>query len=76
MGGHAPFSPSQDILRPGASYILEEGMMPDSIDDGIFTAKEISELDMHNVDLAVVSACKSALGEIWRRWSFGIDERF
>lgn len=60
----------------GASYVLEGGIVPDSIDDGILTAKEISELDMHNVDLAVVSACKSALGEIREDGVYGLMRGF
>ena len=60
----------------GACYALEGGIVPDSIDDGILTAKEISELDLHNVDLAVVSACKSALGEIRADGVYGLMRGF
>lgn len=64
------------LALAGASYVLEGGIVPDSIDDGILTAKEISELDMHNVDLAVVSACKSALGEIREDGVYGLMRGF
>ena len=64
------------LALAGASYVLEGGSVPDSIDDGILTAKEISELDMHNVDLAVVSACKSALGEIREDGVYGLMRGF
>ena len=64
------------LALAGASYALEGGIVPDSIDDGILTAKEISELDMHNVDLAVVSACKSALGEIREDGVYGLMRGF
>ena len=60
----------------GACYALEGGIVPDSIDDGILTSKEISELDLHNVDLAVVSACKSALGEIRADGVYGLMRGF
>ena len=60
----------------GACYALEGGIVPDSIDDGILTAKEISELDLHNVDLAVISACKSALGEIRADGVYGLVRGF
>lgn len=60
------------LALAGASYVLEGGIVPDSIDDGILTAKEISELDLSNVDLAVISACKSALGEIKKDGVYGL----
>lgn len=37
--------------------------VPDG-EDGILTAKEISMMNMSNVDLAVLSACQSGLGDI------------
>lgn len=64
------------LALAGASYVLEGGIVPDSIDDGILTAKEISELDLSNVDLAVISACKSALGEIRQDGVYGLTRGF
>lgn len=64
------------LALAGASYALEGGIVPDSIDDGILTAKEISELDLSNVDLAVISACKSALGEIREDGVYGLTRGF
>lgn len=64
------------LALTGASYTLEGGIVPDSIDDGILTAKEISELDLSNVDLAVISACKSALGEIKEDGVYGLTKGF
>ena len=64
------------LALAGASYVLEGGIVPDRIDDGILTAKDISELDLHNVDLAVISACKSALGEIRADGVYGLVRGF
>lgn len=64
------------LALASASYTLEGGIVPDSIDDGILTAKEISELDLSNVDLAVISACKSALGEIREDGVYGLTRGF
>lgn len=52
------------LALSSASYVMEGGVLPEGLDDGILTAKEVSELDLHNIDLAVISACKSGLGEI------------
>ncbi len=51
------------LLLAGASYALEGGIVPEGKEDGLLTTEEISNLDMKNVDLAVISACKSALCE-------------
>lgn len=64
------------LALAGASYVLEGGIVPDSIDDGILTAREISELDLSHVDLAVVSSCKSALGEIRDDGVYGLMRGF
>lgn len=64
------------LALAGACYALEGCIVPDSVDDGLLTAREISELDLHNVDLAVVSACKSALGEIKEDGVYGLMRGF
>lgn len=52
------------LALAGVSNTLEGVTLPDSINDGLLTAYEISKLDLSHVDLAIVSACNSAKGEI------------
>lgn len=40
------------------------GTIADSIDDGLLTAEEIAGLDLRAVDLAVLSACGTGLGQV------------
>ena len=54
---HAKKNYPNALMFAGASYVLEGGIIPD----------EIATMSLSNVDLAVISACKSALGDIdWK----------
>ena len=52
------------LMLAGSSYIMSGGIVPKGKEDGMLTTDEIAEMDLSSVDLAVISACKSALGEI------------
>ena len=47
-----------------SGIVLAGANKPDktSLDDGIFTAAEIEQLDLSKTDLVVLSACETALG--------------
>ena len=52
------------LMLAGASYVLEGGVVPVGYEDGLLTTDEIAKLDLSHVDLAIISACKSALGDL------------
>ena len=52
------------LFFSGANVALGGQMLSENICDGILTAQEISKLDLGNLDLAVLSACETGLGDI------------
>lgn len=65
------------LLMAGAAnrYLgLED--IPSDIDDGILTAAEIARLNLENVDLAVLSACETGLGQVTGDGVFGLQRGF
>ena len=53
------------LIFSGANYAWQHGKTPnEEDDDGILTALEISNLDLSNTDLIVLSACETGLGDI------------
>lgn len=62
------------IMMAGANNTLAKKFMPG--DDGILSAKEIARLDMDDVDLVVLSACETGLGDISDEGVFGLQRGF
>ena len=50
--------------------------IPEDIEDGILTAKELSKLDLSNLNLAILSACQTGVGEIVGDGVFGLQRGF
>ena len=64
------------LLMSGANNALMGIEMPEEIDNGILTAKEIAGLDLRGLDLVVLSACQTGLGEITGDGVFGLQRGF
>ena len=61
------------LLFAGANNYLRGREIPHNVDDGILTAKEISELDLRDIDLTVMSACETGLGDITANGVYGLQ---
>ncbi len=61
------------LLMSGCNNILN---VPEGVDDGILTAREISYLDFRNTDMVVLSACETALGKITDDGVYGLQRGF
>lgn len=65
-------SSSVIILAGSMKNVWDENFDP-SINDGILSARELSEMQLDNVDLFIVSACQSGLGYVTSDGVYGIQ---
>jgi CHAT domain-containing protein len=64
------------LLFAGGNRAWLGDSIPDTIDDGVLTAKEISHLDLRETDLVVLSACETGLGDVSSEGVFGLQRAF
>lgn len=64
------------LFFSGANIGLSGEQLPDDVDDGVITAQELSAMNLGNVDMVVMSACQSGLGETTGEGVFGLQRGF
>ena len=65
------------LCMAGANNLLSNAdALPDSLDDGWLTALEIAHLDLRGLDMVVLSACKTGVGEVTGDGVFGLQRGF
>ncbi|MBR0533958.1 MAG: CHAT domain-containing protein [Bacteroidales bacterium] len=64
------------LLLAGSKNTWKNGKSSPDKEDGILFGEEIAKLDFTNVDLVVLSACKSALGDINSEGVTGLRQAF
>lgn len=64
------------LLFAGANQSLSETNIPEGREDGVLTAMEVSTLDFYGLDLLVLSACQTGVGEIKGDGVYGLQRGF
>lgn len=64
------------LIFSGANVGLMGKELPADVEDGVLTALELSNMNLGNVDMVVMSACESGLGEISGEGVFGLQRGF
>ena len=64
------------LFFSGANMALMGEELPEDVEDGVLTALELSNMNLGNVDMVVMSACESGLGETSGEGVFGLQRGF
>ena len=64
------------LFFSGANIGLKGETLPDDVEDGVLTALELSNMNLGHVDMVVMSACESGLGETSGEGVFGLQRGF
>jgi CHAT domain-containing protein/TolA-binding protein len=64
------------LVMSGGDMLPSHKSIPDNLEDGILTATEISKLDLRELDLVVLSACQTALGDVDNEGVYGLQRGF
>lgn len=76
-----PYREDEALIRSGLFFAGVNNMLsgqdaPTGSDDGVLTARELSYLDFRGLDLAVLSACQTGLGDVSGEGVFGLQRGF
>lgn len=64
------------LLMAGANQVLSGKTLPSGLENGVLTAREIAAVDLRGLDLIVLSACQTGLGELKEDGVFGLQRGF
>lgn len=64
------------LVFSGGNLLFQHKDIPEGEENGILTALEISQLDLRNTDLVVLSACQSGLGDSYGEGVIGLQYGF
>lgn len=64
------------LFFSGCNNALKGHKLPDNIDNGVLTAQEISTMNLQGLEMTVLSACQTGLGEIKEDGVFGLQRGF
>lgn len=64
------------LVMSGGDMLPSHKIIPDNMEDGILTALEISKMDLRGLDLVVLSACQTALGDVDNEGVYGLQRGF
>ena len=64
------------LLFAGANAALTRKPIPDNMEDGVLTARELAQMDLRGTSLVVLSACQTALGTVTGEGVFGLQRGF
>lgn len=64
------------LLLAGSQKAMCGEEIPDGVEDGILTAYEISHVNLNKLEIAVLSACETALGDVTKDGIAGLQRGF
>lgn len=64
------------LLFAGVDNFYSDNELPDGIEDGFLYANEIANMDLRGLNMVVLSACQTGLGDVTSEGVFGLQRGF